>query len=88
MLEKCADDLDRAGQLQNQANEQAIAARRRLEARRIQAVQTARDDGDFDGLHCVVCEVYIPARRRRQHHQMHCTPCAQAIETKNKRMRT
>ncbi len=87
MLEKCTDPLDMANQLQSQANEQAIEIRRRAEQRRIALVKQALDDGDFDGSHCVDCEDEIPAERLAAT-QMHCTPCAQAIETKNKRMRT
>lgn len=85
MIEKCTDPLDMAAQLQDQANEQAIEIQRRLETRRLQVVATALEEGEFDGMHCVVCDDYIPSLRRRQHH-MHCTPCAQTIETKNKRM--
>lgn len=84
MLERCTDPLDMANQMQSQANEQAIEIRRRAEAKRIQAVKQAKDDGEFDGSHCVVCDDDIPLLRLAQH-QMHCTPCAQAIETKNKR---
>lgn len=85
MLERCTDELDMANQLQSQANEQAVAAQRRVEARREQLVREALDDGRFDGTHCIVCEDVIPEERIAQTH-MHCTPCAQVIETKNKRM--
>lgn len=85
MLERCTDELDMAGQLQNQANEQAVERLRASEVRRAQLVQQALDDGDFDGLHCVECLVEIPAERLAMT-VMHCTLCAQAIETKNKRM--
>lgn len=84
MLERCTDELDMASQLQNQANEQAIAARRRIEARRVQVVAAALEDGEFDGAHCTICDDEIPALRLELHH-MHCTPCAQEIEDKNKR---
>lgn len=86
MLEKCTDPLDMGSQMQNQANEQAVETARRTEARRVQAVKQALDDGDFDGVHCITCEDEIPQARLDMHH-MHCTPCAQAIETNNKRMK-
>lgn len=86
MLERCTDELDMANQMQSQANEQAIEARRLAEARRVQVVRAARADGSFDGLHCVDCDDEIPTARLALHY-MHCTPCAQAIETKNKRMK-
>lgn len=85
MLERCSDPIDMGTQLQNQANEQAIELQRRAEARREQLVKAALDDSSFDGTHCVICEDSIPPERIAQIH-MHCTSCAQAIETKNKRM--
>lgn len=84
MFERCADPLDMANQVQSQTNEQAIMNQRRAEARREQLVAEALDDGSFDGTHCILCEDVIPKERIARTH-MHCTPCAQAIETKNRR---
>ena len=56
MLERCTDELDMANQMQSQANEQAIETLRRAEARRVQVVKQALDDGTFDGVSCIVCD--------------------------------
>jgi RNA polymerase-binding transcription factor DksA len=85
IYEKCADEQEMASQAQLQANELARERQSALERQAVQVVQAAIDDGTFDEMHCVVCEVEIPAARLAMT-KMHCTLCAQAIEDKKKRM--
>jgi hypothetical protein len=75
ILEKSADDLDMASQLQEQQNEQALE--------RMRAVPKVQTHPDFDGEHCVECEVDMPTERLAAG-RVRCTICESAIEVKLK----
>lgn len=79
MTDKCSDNSDLASLREAESNEQALARARSKESARIRATQIAINDGDFDGEHCIECEVDLPAERIADH-RMLCTGCQSAVE--------
>lgn len=86
-MEKCSDPLDTASQMQDQANESALAQRRAVEAKRVKAFMRALDTDEGDGQHCLECDIDIPWRRLANYNML-CTPCAQQVEDQKKRTGT
>lgn len=85
MIEKTADDSDLASQREQQHNEQALVRLQQAEAQRILATQTAIDNGNFDGVHCIdeECGEELPPERRADY-RMLCTSCQTLREATNK----
>ncbi len=85
MIEKCADEGDLATQREQQNNEQAYIRRQAEEAARIRATQIARNNGNFDGVHCIGldCGDELPPARIAEH-RMLCTSCQAIREQQNK----
>ncbi len=75
IFEKSSDVLDMASQLQEQQNEQAID--------RMRAIPKVQTHPDFDGAHCVECEVDMPAERLAAG-RVRCTACETVVEAKLK----
>lgn len=86
IIEKEADDVGMASQLQDQANEQARADLARAERLRIDNVKKAIAAGDFDGKSCCGCGEELPAERRADYRTL-CTPCQSVLEQKRKQVR-
>lgn len=76
-MERTADTIDAATQLQEQANEQALA--------RARAAGGRQSHPDFDGAHCLDCEVDLPPVRLA-YGFIRCTPC-QVVEDKRAKLR-
>jgi RNA polymerase-binding transcription factor DksA len=83
MTERTSDSSDLASLREAEANEQALARQRAKESARIRATQIAINDGDFDGEHCIECDVELPAERIADH-RMLCTVCQSAVERQKK----
>lgn len=85
-IEKEADEIGMASQLQEQANDQARAAMARGERVRIDNVKKAIAAGDFDGRSCCSCGEEMPPERQADYRTL-CTPCQSALELKRKQVR-
>ena len=87
-MEKCADDLDRAAQLEEQERQQGRAALSDTERRRRAAVVKSIEDGDYDGKHCRAadCGEELPASRIKDNRTL-CTSCQSLAELKIKQQR-
>lgn len=83
MTDKLSDNTDLAALRQSEANEQALARQRAAESARIRATQIAINDGDFDGEHCMECEVELPEQRIADH-RMLCTACQTRADQQRK----
>ena len=70
-----SDESDRATMVELQFNEDSIA-----EARKRSAPET---HPDFDGKHCVNCEVTIP-KARLELNKVRCVDCQALLEQKSK----
>ena len=77
-LEKLTDVLDMASQLQEQQNEQAIA--------RVRQSDKPQSHPDFDGEHCVDCDIEMPELRLSMH-RIRCTSCESVVEKARSMMR-
>lgn len=83
-MERSADPIDMASQLEEQQTEQAQLARQRaVEAEDKKARDEAIDRG-FDGEHCVECEDDLPAVRIA-YGKVRCTPCQVEHDSLKKR---
>lgn len=71
MIERSADQLDIAADLQDQANEQALANFRKSDK--------PQAHPDFDGAHCLDCGDDMP-ELRLQMHRIRCTSCETVVE--------
>ncbi len=76
-IEKSADDLEMASQLQEQLNERGLEA--------VRAGMSPQTHVDFDGVHCVACDDDMPSERLAAG-RVRCTACESALE-KQKKMR-
>lgn len=78
IIEKCADELDRASQLQEHENEQALI--------RMRAADQPQKHPDFDGVNCLMCDIELPLLRVERG-RIRCTVCESAVEHQNKQRR-
>ena len=76
MIEKTADQIEMASQIQEKINEQGLAL--------VRAAGGPQKHPDFDGEHCVDCEDDLPPVRIA-YGRIRCTPCQTAAEQAAKR---
>ncbi len=72
------DESDRATMVELQFNEDSLAESRRLSA--------PESHPDFDGKHCVSCDVLIP-KARLELKKVRCVDCQSLLELKSKMYR-
>ncbi len=74
-IEKSADEMDMASQLQEQLNERGLDA--------VRLNMKPQSHPDFDGDHCLDCEVDIPVERLAMG-RIRCTACETVLEKQKK----